>query len=148
MRTPPSTSPVWKLVNAYARLNVAVFRASKGRFLARMEKAPVLLLHHVGRKSGKPRVTPVLYMPDGDRLVIVASKGGIDKNPAWFHNLVAAPETEVELERGENRSVRARRATEAERDAYWPRLVEMYSRYADYQRATDRVIPVIVLEPR
>jgi deazaflavin-dependent oxidoreductase (nitroreductase family) len=148
VKPPPSSSPVWKLVNAGARLNVAVFRASKGRFGARMQQLPVLLLHHVGRKSGDPRVTPVLYLADGDRLVIVASKGGTDKNPAWFHNLMAAPETEVELKGGERRAVRARRATDAEREAYWPRLVERYSNYADYAGYTDRVLPVVVLEPR
>jgi len=148
MKTPPASSPVWKLVNGYTRLNVAVWRASKGRFLGRMQQLPVGLLHHVGRRSGKARVTPVLYLADGESLVIVASKGGTDRNPAWFHNLLASPETEIELKGGERRQVRARGATEAERDAYWPRLVEKYSNYADYQRATDRTLPVVVLEPR
>ena len=148
MRTPPASSPVWKVVNGYTRLNIVVWRASKGRLMGHMQQMPVGLLHHVGRKSGKERVTPVIYLADGDDLVIVASKGGTDKNPAWFHNLLAAPETEIELRGGERRRVRARQASQAERDGYWPRLVEKYSRYADYQRATDRMIPVVVLEPR
>ena len=103
----------------------------------------------MGRRSGKARVSPVLYLEDGDRLVIVASKGGTDKNPAWYHNLIAAPDTEVEIGR-ERRRVRARRATEEERSALWPRLSAMYPQYDDYQRQaqTDRVIPVIVLEPQ
>jgi deazaflavin-dependent oxidoreductase (nitroreductase family) len=148
VKPPPAASRFWKFFNAGARVNVAVFRATKGRVGGRLKQLPILLLHHVGRKSGQSRVSPVLYLADGDKLVIVASKGGTDKNPAWFHNLVATPETEVELKGGERRRVRARRATGTEREAYWPRLVEGYRDYADYQRHTDRVIPVVVLEPR
>src|SRR4051795_6406012 len=140
MRTPKSSSPFWKLFNAGTRLNVAVYRASGGRFGNHIGKAPVLLVHHVGRKSGKPRVSPLIYLDDGERLVIVASKGGTDKNPAWFHNLMAAPETEVEVGR-ERRQVRARRASDEERAVLWPRLVEIYPSYENYQRQADRTIP-------
>jgi deazaflavin-dependent oxidoreductase (nitroreductase family) len=148
VKPPPSTSRFWKVFNAGTRLNVVLYRASKGRIGGRIKQLPILLLHHVGAKSGTARVSPLLYLDDGDKLVIVASKGGTDKNPAWFHNLLAHPETEVELKRGERRHVRARRASDEERSAYWPRLVERYSDYADYQRYTDRPIPVVVLEPR
>ena len=149
MKAPPSTSPYWKLVNLMSRANVAAYRASGGRLGNHIGKAPVLLVHHVGRRTGTPRVSPVLYLEDGGRLVIVASKGGTDKNPAWYHNLMASPDTEVELGR-ERRRVRARPATEEERSAYWPRLTAMYPQYDDYQRQaqTDRVIPVVVLEPQ
>jgi deazaflavin-dependent oxidoreductase (nitroreductase family) len=147
MKPPPSSSPFWKLFNVMARTNVAVYRASGGRFGGHIKKAPVLLLHHTGAKSGKERVQPLIYLDDGDRLVVVASKGGTDKNPAWFHNLMANPETEVEVGR-DRRRVRARRAEGEEREGLWPRLVEIYSDYADYQTYTDRVIPVVVLEPR
>ena len=92
-KPPPSSSRFWTFFNAGAALNVRLYRLSGGKIGGRMQKAKVLLLHHVGRKSGKTRVTPLLFLPDGDRLVIVASKGGTDKNPAWFHNLMAAPET-------------------------------------------------------
>jgi len=102
-------------------------------------------LHHVGRRSGKARVSPLLYLADGDRLVIVASKGGTDRHPAWFHNLVANPDTTVEVGR-ERRRVKARQASEKERERLWPGLVEMYPSYATYQSHTDRLIPVIVLE--
>ena len=112
-----------------------------------MGKAPILLLHHVGAKSGTHRVQPLIYLGDGDRLVVVASKGGTDKNPAWFHNLMANPETEVEVGR-DRRPVRARKANDEERAALWPRLVEIYPDYADYQTYTERTIPVIVLDPR
>jgi F420H(2)-dependent quinone reductase len=147
MKPPPSSSPFWKLFNVMARANVAVYRASGGRFGGHMGKAPILLLHHTGRKSGKERVQPLIYLADGDRLVVVASKGGTDKNPAWFHNLMANPETEAEVGR-DRRPVRARRAEGEEREALWPRLVDIYPQYADYQTYTERTIPVIVLEPR
>ena len=148
MKPPPSSSRFWKLFNAGTRLNVVLFRASKGRIGGRIKQLPVLLLHHVGRRSGEARVSPLLYLDDGERLVVVASKGGTDKNPAWFYNLLAHPETEVELKRGERRDVRARQAGEAEREAYWPRLVEYYKPYAEYQSHAERTIPVVVLEPR
>lgn len=112
-----------------------------------MRGAPVLLLHHKGAKSGKERITPLIYLDDGDRLAVVASKGGTDKNPAWFHNLMANPETQVEVGR-DTRRVRARKANDEERSALWPRLVDIYSDYAEYQTYTDRTIPVVVLDPR
>ena len=145
-RPPATSSPIWKLVNLASAFNVAVYRASGGRLGNRMQKAPVLLLHHTGRKSGKERVAPLLYLDDGDDLVVVASKGGAEKHPAWFHNLMAGPETTVEVGR-ERRRVRARRATPQERERLWPRLVAIYRPYADYQTYTDREIPVVVLEP-
>ena len=146
-KPPPSSSPFWKLVNGIARGHVAVYRATGGRVGGKLGKAPILLLHHVGAKSGTERVAPVLYLADGDRLVVVASKGGTDKNPAWFYNLLANPETEVEVGR-DRRNVRARRASDEERETFWSRLVAMYPSYDDYQRSTERTIPLVVLEPR
>jgi deazaflavin-dependent oxidoreductase (nitroreductase family) len=145
-KPPPSSSKIWKLVNVGAGLNVHLYRLSGGKIGGRMQKARVLLLHHVGRKSGSKRVTPLLFLPDGERLVVVASKGGTDKNPAWFHNLMAAPDTTVEVGR-DKRRVRARQASEEERASLWPRLVEIYKPYESYQGYTDRQIPVVVLEP-
>lgn len=146
-KPPPSSSRIWKLVNAGTALNVFVYRLSGGRVAGRMQQARVLLLHHIGRKSGTKRVTPLLYLADGERLVIVASKGGTDKHPAWFHNLMAAPDTTVEVGR-EKRRVKARQVSEDERAQLWPRLVEIYSPYADYEQyAGARRIPVVVLDP-
>ena len=145
-KPPPSSSKFWTAFNLGAALNVRLYRMSGGKIGGRIQKAPVLLLHHVGRKSGTARVSPLLYMPDGERLVIVASKGGTDKHPAWFHNIMATPETTVEVGR-DTRRVRARRATEEERAQLWPRLVEVYKPYESYQGYTDRQIPVVVLEP-
>jgi len=127
--------------------NVWAYRATGGRIGGTLDGAPVLLLHHVGRRSGQRRVTPLLYLPDGDELVIVASMGGTPKNPAWFHNLEAAPDTEVEVGR-ERRPVRARVAGPQERAALWPRLVELYPSFATYQARAPREIPVVVLGRR
>jgi len=109
---------------------------------------PILLLHHTGAKSGKRRVSPLLYLPDGDRMVIVASKGGYTKHPGWFHNLMANPDSDVELPREGKVRVRARKASPEERDELWPRAVDLYSGYAAYQRSTDREIPIVILDRR
>jgi deazaflavin-dependent oxidoreductase (nitroreductase family) len=144
---PPPGSPKWKLMNGVTKLNTLAFRASKGRIGGRFGKAPILLLHHVGARSGANRVTPLIYLADGDDLVLVASKGGSDQNPGWLHNLRAHPDAEVELGH-DRRPVRARVASEDEKARYWPQLVDMYKGYADYQTFTERQIPLVVLEPR
>jgi deazaflavin-dependent oxidoreductase (nitroreductase family) len=108
---------------------------------------PVLLLDHVGRKSGTKFTTPLLYLVDGEDLVVVASQGGMATNPQWFANLVADPDTQVQVG-AELRRVRARVADSDERARLWPRLVELYADFASYQAWTDRTIPVVILEPR
>jgi deazaflavin-dependent oxidoreductase (nitroreductase family) len=109
---------------------------------------PMLLLYHVGAKSGKQRSTPLLYVEDGPNAVIIASKGGYPKHPAWYHNLMANPDTEV-LIGTERRQVHARVAEEGERGRLWDKAVAVYPGYKAYQRhAGDRQIPVVVLEPR
>jgi F420H(2)-dependent quinone reductase len=127
--------------------NVLVYRLTKGRVFGKFGKAPVLLLHHVGRKSGDARVTPLLYLPDGNRFVIVASAGGMEKHPAWWHNLKAAPDTEIEVG-GSRHAVRAREADAEERRRLWPRLVDIWTDFDAYQKRTGRTIPVVVLERR
>ncbi|WP_327104377.1 nitroreductase family deazaflavin-dependent oxidoreductase [Nonomuraea glycinis] len=144
---PAPTSPYWKLQRQMARLHRFLFRSTRGRIGGTFLGPPVLLLNHVGRKSGQARANPVLYLDDAPRLVIVASKGGVDAHPAWFHNLMAMATTEVELPGGERRRVRPRLAEGDERAALWERLVTMYQPYADYATYTERQIPVVVLEP-
>jgi deazaflavin-dependent oxidoreductase (nitroreductase family) len=97
----------------------------------------MLLLDHVGAKSAVKRTSPLLYLEDGPNLVILASKGGHPRHPAWFHNLRVSPETRVEVG-SERRPVRARVATPDERRRLWPRAVKAYGGYADYQRRTGR----------
>jgi deazaflavin-dependent oxidoreductase (nitroreductase family) len=108
----------------------------------------MLLLDHVGAKSGAKRTSPLLYFPDGEDVVVVASKGGYPKHPAWFHNLMANPDTTVQVGT-ERRRVHARVATAEERGRLWPRAVRSYHGYADYQaRSKGREIPLVILEPR
>jgi deazaflavin-dependent oxidoreductase (nitroreductase family) len=108
---------------------------------------PSLLLDHVGAKSGTKRTTPLTYARDGDAFVIVASKGGHPKHPAWFHNLRAHPDTTIQV--GSRRlPVRARVATAEERTRLWPKVVDTYGGYAGYQKRTEREIPLVILEPR
>ncbi len=146
---------VAKIIKYGAKANVHLFRLTNGRIGAKWrigagwkKPVPVLLLDHVGRRSGARFTTPLLYMPDGPDLVVVASQGGLPKNPQWFHNLVAHPDTVVALPRERSRAVRARVADADERAALWPRLVDVYADFASYQTWTDREIPVVVLEPR
>jgi deazaflavin-dependent oxidoreductase (nitroreductase family) len=108
---------------------------------------PILLLDHVGAKSGAHRTTPLAYTEDGDDLIVVASKGGFPRHPAWYHNVVANPETTVQVG-SRRRPVHARVANSQERKRLWPLALEVYGGYAGYQERTDREIPLVILEPR
>jgi deazaflavin-dependent oxidoreductase (nitroreductase family) len=107
----------------------------------------MLLLDHIGARSGRVRTTPLAYLRDGENVVLVASKGGHPRNPAWFHNLMANPDTTIQVG-SERRAVHARLAAGKERDRLWDEVVDLYGGYRDYQERTDRVIPLVVLEPR
>jgi len=139
---------LWPVLRQSIKGHTVVYRATHGLVGHRLPGAPpTLLLDHVGAKSGKRRTTPLTYLRDGEKLVIVASKGGYPKNPAWFHNLRANPDTTVQVG-SQRRPVRARVATPAERTRLWPRVVDLYGGYRDYQERTDREIPLVILEPR
>lgn len=139
----------WPVTRRLMAGHTAIYKASGGRLGHTAPGLPtMLLLDHVGAKSGKRRTAPLLYFRDGRDLVIVASKGGYPKHPAWFHNLRAHPETTVQVGR-ERRAVRARVATEEERTRLWPRALASYRGYRDYQeRSKGRTIPLVILEPR
>lgn len=138
----------WPLLRRMADAHVWVYRASRGAIGHRIQGgAQVLLLDHVGARSGRRRTTPLLYVDDPPNLVIVASKGGHPRHPAWYHNLRANPDTTVQVG-AERRAVRARVATPAERERLWPKAVAAYSGYRDYQERTGREIPLVILEPR
>jgi deazaflavin-dependent oxidoreductase (nitroreductase family) len=107
----------------------------------------VLLLDHVGAKSGTHRTSPLVYGEDGHNLILVASKGGYPKNPAWFHNLMAHPDTTVQVG-SRRRNVHARVASAAERARLWALMVGVYGGYEAYRQRTEREIPLVVLEPR
>ena len=138
----------WPVLRRLMGLHTTAYRASRGLIGHRFPGAPpMLLLDHVGAKSGAKRTSPLVYAEDGGDVILVASKGGNPKNPAWFHNLKANPETTVQIG-SEKRPVRARVATDEERKRLWPKVVDVYSGYEGYQQRTDRKIPLVVLEHR
>ena len=135
------------VLKAFSKANVWVYRATGGRVGSRwMQGAPICLLTTIGRKSGEPRTTPLLYLQDDDRVLMVASQAGMPTHPLWYKNLLANPDCEVQIG-SETRKMRARTASAEEKDALWPRLVEMYSDFSDYQARTERDIPVVIFEP-
>jgi len=142
----------WPVLRRLMGVHALAYRASGGligKWIPGVG-APMLLLDHVGAKSGVERTVPLLYVPDpegGEEIAIIASKGGFPKHPAWFHNLKANPDTTVQIGR-ERRPVHARVATGAEREKFWNRAVELWNQYADYQERTERQIPVVVLDRR
>ncbi|MDQ6749823.1 MAG: nitroreductase family deazaflavin-dependent oxidoreductase [Actinomycetota bacterium] len=139
---------LWPVLNRLMQGHAAVYRASGGRIGHRLPGLPpILLLDHLGAKSGRRRTTPLVYVPDGQDIVLVASKGGHPRHPGWFHNLHANPDTTVQIG-AETRAVHARVANPNERARLWPRVVEAYSGYREYQERTEREIPLVILEPR
>jgi len=129
------------------KLNVPVYRLTRGRVGGRVGKGPVLLLTTTGRKSGQPRTAPVLYLADGDSYVVINTNAGNDKTPAWSLNLRAEPEAEVEV-KGKRVQVRSRLAEGEERADLWRRHMEQYSGWDFYESQLDREVGVFVLEPR
>jgi deazaflavin-dependent oxidoreductase (nitroreductase family) len=134
-------------LRAVGKLNVPVYRATGGRVFGSLDGVPVLLLTTTGRKSGQRRTAPVVYLRDGERLVVIGSNAGNVRAPAWALNLEANPDAEVELGR-ERRQVRARIATGEDRADLWRRINEQYSGFDDYAAKTERDIRVFVLETR
>lgn len=131
--------------NDYNKSIIEEFRANGGKVGGRFANRTLLLLTTTGAKSGQTRTNPVAYTTDGDHFVIIASKGGAPTNPDWYYNLKANPEVTVELGR-EQFEARATIAEGAERDRLFNQMAEIMPGFADYQRNTDRKIPVIVLE--
>jgi deazaflavin-dependent oxidoreductase (nitroreductase family) len=129
------------------KLNVPLYRLTGGRVGGKLAGSPVLLLTATGRKSGQPRTTPVLYLADGERQIVIGSNAGHRNEPAWSLNLKANPEAEVEIGR-ERRPVKARVAEGEERAELWQRVNEQYSGFDDYEARTSRDIALFVLEPR
>jgi deazaflavin-dependent oxidoreductase (nitroreductase family) len=132
-------------IRAIDRLHRLWWPLTRGRLEERLIGTPFLLLTTRGRRSGVPRTVALLATRDGDRLLLVGSLGGNERHPAWYLNLLADPQVEVEL-RGERASWTARVAEGEERAALWPKVVGAWRHYAAYQRRTDRQLPLVVLE--
>ena len=126
---------------------IAEFRENHGKVGGNFEGAPLLLLHSVGAKSGQTRVSPMMYLPDGDRFLVFASKAGAPTNPDWYHNLKVNPDATIEV--GDDTvDVRAEELPRAERDAKYAEQAALFPGFADYEQKTDRVIPVLSLSRR
>lgn len=138
----------WPVLSQVSRLHAKVYRLTGGRIGHRVFPGvpPFLLLEHVGARSGIRRTNALFYAADGADLVIVASKGGHPHNPAWYHNLLANPDTIVQVG-SERRRVHARAAEGAERSRLWQLVVSVWSDYATYQTRADRTIPIVILRP-
>ena len=135
-----------KLARLGTGTHVAIYRASKGRVGARMGGRELCLLTTTGRVSGRLRTTPLATFPHDDGLVVVASNGGSDRTPSWYHNLVAHPDVQVQTG-DEVRAMVARTATAAEKAAIWPGIVAAARNFGTYQTKTDRNLPVVILSP-
>ena len=128
------------------KANIPLYRISRGRLGARIGRAPVLLLITTGRRSGQKRTAPLVYLPDGESMIVIGSNAGNHRVPAWALNLKADPEAEVEI-RHRRLPVRARVAEGTEREDLWRRCNDQYAGFDDYEARTDRDIAVFVLEP-
>jgi F420H(2)-dependent quinone reductase len=155
-RKPAGLDSPWvgRLLKHVGRAHVWAYRRTGGRVGGRFrlgagwrKPVPVLLLDHVGRRSRTPYTTPLLWLEDGPDAVVVASQGGRAHHPQWYRNLMATPDTTVQIG-AEVRPVRARTAAPAERERLWPRLVDLYADFGTYQAWTEREIPVVICSPR
>jgi len=134
------------IIKTMAAIHEFWYRLTGGVLGGSIMGRPILLLTTTGRKTGAQRTTPLMYLEDGEKLVIIASNGGNPRHPAWWLNLEKNPQAEVQL-RSEKRRVKAEEATGEERERLWRAVVETYSGYEGYQKTTDRQIPVVILRP-
>ncbi|GED99568.1 nitroreductase [Gordonia spumicola] len=144
---------VGRIIKIGSRLNTRLFKLSGGRLggtwrvgSAFKKPTPVCLLTSTGRKSGEARTVPLLYLRDGDDVVVVASQGGLPKNPAWYYNVTADPAVTIQIGK-QTLDYTARTADDTERARLWPLLVDLYADFDNYAAWTDRVIPVVVCSP-
>lgn len=140
----------WPLLQRAAGLHTWLYRTTGGRLGQNVPGGPgkMLLLDHVGAKSGTKRTAPLLYVKDGENVAVIASKGGYHRHPAWFHNLMANPDTVIQIGR-ERRPVHARIATGDERGRLWAEALRAWSGYEDYAaHSKGREIPLVILERR
>jgi deazaflavin-dependent oxidoreductase (nitroreductase family) len=148
MESVGKTKPAgWFFLHIANPVDKYVVPLTRGRFsISGLGVAPVGVLTNTGAKSGQVRKTPLVYLVDGDNIVLVASKAGATRNPAWFHNLVAHPDVKFLSKRGD-RPYRAHEASGRERERLWAAVTDLYAGYDTYQGRTEREIPVMVLEP-
>lgn len=138
---------VRKITRYYTRLNVWVFKKSKGRLMKHFPGGyPICVVETTGAKSGKPREIALIHLPLGDDVLLVASQGGMDQHPVWYHNIVAHPDIAVTVA-GTTRKMLARQVSDDEKRELWPHLLSLYPDFDEYQARTDRNIPVFRCSP-
>lgn len=130
----------------FSRFNVQIYQLTGGRVLGSFNGSRCCLVTMTGRKSGKKRTIPLIHLPHGDDVILVASQGGMDVHPIWYRNLLAHPDIEIQ-EGSIKRKMRARRATDEEKRELWPHLLTFYKDFDEYQTRTDRNIPVMICTP-
>ncbi len=134
-------------LNDWNAQTIAEFRKNHGKVGGQFEGAPILLIHHIGARSGKPRINPVMYLKDGDSYLVFCSKGGAPANPDWYYNLKAHPDTQIEVG-DETVPVHAEEIKGTERDRLYAKQASLYPNFAEYQRKTSRTIPVMAFIPK
>jgi len=145
---PEKSIPITRVIMRWAtKLQVAVFRATKGRMMNKFIGGyPVCIVTTTGAKTGKTRRIALIHLPHGDNKLLVASQGGMPKNPVWYYNIKAHPDIEI-MVGGEEKRYRARQVSDDEKAALWPHLLSLYPDFDEYQARTDRNIPVFSCEP-
>lgn len=150
MANPPralNSKQTGTIIKWMSRANTWIFKKSGGKFGDKfLRGAPVGILTTTGRKSGEPRESPLLFLQEGKRIILVASQGGRANNPMWYLNLKANPQVKFQT-KTEVLTLTAREATDTERDEYWPKLDAMYPDFVNYRSYTDRKIPIILCDP-
>jgi F420H(2)-dependent quinone reductase len=142
-----NSAKVGTAIKRMSKAQTWIFKKTNGKFGNKFLKGTeVGILTTIGRKSGEPRESPLLFLPEGDRIVLVASWGGRATNPMWYLNLVANPGVTFQTKRGVL-ELTAREATDPERDDYWPKLDAMYPDFVNYRSYTERKIPIIICDP-
>ena len=136
--------PRW-ILKAFTKVNVFVYKLSGGRLMNKLEGMPIVLVTMKGAKSGRTITIPLMYVPHANGFILVASQGGAPKHPAWYHNLVKNPKVEITHD-GRTQKLTARRVDEKEKAALWPTCIEYYPPYEQYQKRTERRIPVFLCE--
>jgi deazaflavin-dependent oxidoreductase (nitroreductase family) len=142
----PPNPPNKAIVKFLSNLNVALYRLSGGRIMGKLKGAPICLVTMTGRKSGRKITFPLMYNPDGDNVILIASFGGGPKNPVWYYNLMADPNVVIQLG-AKKQAMRATQATPEQKAALWPSIVANYPDFEVYQKRTSRDIPVIICSP-
>ncbi len=135
-----------RFTKLFSRLNSAVYKLTGGRVMGKFHGRRVMLVTMTGAKTGKPRTIPLMHGPYEEGVIVVGSQGGAPKSPVWVKNLLANPDVVVQCE-SKKMKLRARQVDDAEKARLWPICVQHYREYDDYQRRTDRNIPVFVCEP-